>query len=135
VPKQLPAIPVRFYRTAASREPLLHSLRSLGKEDRRKIGTDVMRWPIGMRLVWSRKDGLWKSGLTFEARYAECSWRSRDREPARQAGAEDRDAESALQQSNTGTFIYEAFCRRSTLLYVVCLFNKNSGSGLEASGS
>src|SRR5215469_16004609 len=57
-------IPVRFYRTAAGREPVLEWLRSLDKEDRRTIGLDLMRvqfgWPIGMPLVRSLKDGLWE---------------------------------------------------------------------------
>jgi phage-related protein len=60
----LPEIPVRFYRTAAGREPVLDWLRSLEKEDRRAIGLDMMRvqfgWPIGMPLVRSLKDGLWE---------------------------------------------------------------------------
>jgi len=57
-------IPVRFYRTAAGREPVLEWLRGLDKEDRRVIGLDLMRvqfgWPIGMPLVRSLKDGLWE---------------------------------------------------------------------------
>src|SRR6202047_3750661 len=57
-------IPVRFYRTAAGREPVLEWLRSLDKEDRHAIGLDLMRvqfgWPIGMPLVRSLKDGLWE---------------------------------------------------------------------------
>jgi phage-related protein len=57
-------IPVRFYRTAAGREPVLEWLRSLDKEDRRTVGLDLMRvqfgWPIGMPLVRSLKDGLWE---------------------------------------------------------------------------
>jgi phage-related protein len=64
VSKQLPEIPVRFYSTAAGREPVLDWLRSLDKEDRRKIGTDLMRvqfgWPIGMPLVRSLGEGLWE---------------------------------------------------------------------------
>jgi hypothetical protein len=35
-------IPVRFYRTASGREPVLEWLRSLDKEDRRAIGLDPM---------------------------------------------------------------------------------------------
>lgn len=63
----LPEIPVRFYRTAAGREPVLDWLRSLEKEDRRAIGLDLMQvqfgWPIGMPLVRSLKDGLWGSQI------------------------------------------------------------------------
>ncbi len=57
-------IPVRFYRTAAGREPVLEWLRGLDKEDRRAIGLDLMRvqfgWPIGMPLVRILKNGLWE---------------------------------------------------------------------------
>ena len=62
--QQLPEIPVRFFRTASGREPVLDWLRTLDKEDRRIIGMDLMRvqfgWPIGMPLVRSLKDGLWE---------------------------------------------------------------------------
>jgi phage-related protein len=64
VPEQIPEIPVRFYRTAAGREPVLEWLRSLDKEDRQVIGFDLMRvqfgWPIGMPLVRNLGDGLWE---------------------------------------------------------------------------
>jgi phage-related protein len=60
----LPEIPVRFYCTAAGREPVLEWLRGLQKEDRRAIGLDLMRvqfgWPIGMPLVRSLRDALWE---------------------------------------------------------------------------
>jgi phage-related protein len=65
-------IPVRFYRTAAGREPVLEWLRSLDKEDRRAIGLDLMRvqfgWPIGMPLVRSLKDGIWEVRSTLPSR-------------------------------------------------------------------
>ncbi|MBV9612650.1 MAG: type II toxin-antitoxin system RelE/ParE family toxin [Acidobacteriaceae bacterium] len=60
----MPEIPVRFYRTAAGREPVLDWLRALDKEDRQVIGFDLMRvqfgWPIGMPLVRNLGDGLWE---------------------------------------------------------------------------
>jgi len=62
--QQAPEVPVRFYRSATGREPVLEWLRSLEQEDRRTIGLDLMRvqfgWPIGMPLVRSLKDGLWE---------------------------------------------------------------------------
>jgi phage-related protein len=65
-------IPVRFYRTAAGREPVLEWLRGLDKEDRRAIGLDLMRmqfgWPIGMPLVRSLKDGIWEVRSTLPSR-------------------------------------------------------------------
>src|SRR5436189_165388 len=64
-----PEIPVRFYRTDVGNEPVLEWLRSLGREDRRMIGLDLMRvqfgWPIGMPLVRSLKDGLWEVRSTL----------------------------------------------------------------------
>ncbi len=60
----MPEIPVRFFRTAAGREPVLDWLRKLDKEDRRVIGIDLMRaqfgWPIGMPLVRSLGGGVWE---------------------------------------------------------------------------
>lgn len=64
MPEHTPEIPVRFYRTAAGREPVLDWLRDLDKEDRQVIGSDLMRvqfgWPIGMPLVRNLSDGLWE---------------------------------------------------------------------------
>jgi hypothetical protein len=45
--RKLPEIPVRFYRSAAGKKPVLDLLRSLDKEDRHKIGTDLMRVQFG----------------------------------------------------------------------------------------
>ena len=65
-------IPIRFYRTAAGRAPVLEWLRGLDKEDRRAIGLDLMRvqfgWPIGMPLVRTLKDGLWEVRSTLPSR-------------------------------------------------------------------
>jgi phage-related protein len=59
-----PEIPVRFYRTALGKEPVLEWLCSLDRGDRRVIGMDLMRVqfgsPIGMPLVRSLKGGLWE---------------------------------------------------------------------------
>ena len=67
--RQAPQIPVRFYRTATGREPVLEWLRELDKEDRRAIGMDLMRvqfgWPIGMPLIRSLNDGLWELRSTL----------------------------------------------------------------------
>jgi phage-related protein len=64
VAEQIPEIPVRFYRTAAGREPVLDWLRELEKADRQVIGVNLMRvqfgWPIGMPLVRGLGDGLWE---------------------------------------------------------------------------
>ena len=66
---QVPEVPVRFYRTAGGREPVLDWLRGLDKDDRRAIGLDLMRvqigWPIGMPLLRSLKEGLWEVRSTL----------------------------------------------------------------------
>ena len=41
--ERAPEVPVRFYRSAAGREPVIEWLRSLDREDRRAIGLDLMR--------------------------------------------------------------------------------------------
>ncbi|HET9184355.1 MAG TPA: type II toxin-antitoxin system RelE/ParE family toxin [Candidatus Angelobacter sp.] len=65
----VPAVPVRFYRTAAGAEPAREWLRNLNREDRHNIGLDLMRvqygWPIGMPLVRSLKGGLWEVRCTL----------------------------------------------------------------------
>jgi phage-related protein len=62
-------VPVRFYRSAAGREPVLEWLRGLPKDDRRAVGLDLMRvqfgWPVGMPLVRSLQDGLWELRCTL----------------------------------------------------------------------
>jgi phage-related protein len=70
--ERLAEIPIRFYRTAAGREPVLEWLRGLDREDHRAIGHDLQRvqfgWPIGMPLVRSLKDGLWELRSTLPSR-------------------------------------------------------------------
>ena len=57
-------IPVVFYRTAAGAEVVRDWLRDLDEFDRHAIGQDLMRvqfrWPVGMPLCRSLKDGLWE---------------------------------------------------------------------------
>jgi phage-related protein len=57
-------IPVVFYRSAADTEPVREWLKSLGAEERKAIGTDLMRvqwrWPVGMPLCRPMGDGLWE---------------------------------------------------------------------------
>lgn len=69
---RVPAVPVRFYRTAAGTEPAREWLRNLNRADRHTIGLDLMRvqygWPIGMPLVRSLKGGLWEVRSTLPSR-------------------------------------------------------------------
>lgn len=73
MPSKRPAeIPVRFYRTAAGREPVVEWLRSLDKNDRRAIGRDLalvqFGWPVGMRLARGLGNGLWEVRSTLPSR-------------------------------------------------------------------
>ena len=57
-------IPVVFYRTAAGAEVVRDWLRGLDRDDRDAIGQDLMRvqfrWPVGMPLCRSLRQGLWE---------------------------------------------------------------------------
>lgn len=57
-------IPVVFYATGSGREPVREWLKSLDKEDRVVIGSDIraaqIGWPIGLPLCDSLGDGLWE---------------------------------------------------------------------------
>ena len=58
------AIPVVFYRTARSREPVRDCLKALPNEDRHTVGRDLAfvqyGWPVGMPLCRSLGGGLWE---------------------------------------------------------------------------
>lgn len=68
-PKQIPVV---FYRTAAGAEVVREWLQGLSSEDRQAIGLDLMRvqyrWPVGMPLCRSLKDGLWEVRTTLPSR-------------------------------------------------------------------
>jgi phage-related protein len=57
-------IPVVFYRTLDGNEPAREFLKSLSREDRREVGSDLhtlqAEWPVGMPLVRSMGKGLWE---------------------------------------------------------------------------
>jgi phage-related protein len=59
--KRIPAI---FFRTKAGGEPVRDWLKSLGRADRKQIGTDIMTvefgWPIGMPVCRSLGHGLYE---------------------------------------------------------------------------
>lgn len=60
-----PPIPVIFYREEPSgNEPVKEWLCKMDKESRKEIGRDIrivqLRWPLGMPLVRSLGNGLWK---------------------------------------------------------------------------
>jgi phage-related protein len=55
---------VFFYRTEADHEPVREWLQELDPQDRKAIGTDLLRvqeqWPIGMPVCRSLGKGLWE---------------------------------------------------------------------------
>jgi phage-related protein len=59
-----PILEVRFFQTAAGKEPVRDWLKSLLKEDRQSIGEDIKTaqfgWPLGMPLVRKLEKNLWE---------------------------------------------------------------------------
>jgi phage-related protein len=57
-------LPVFFYRTEAGYEPVREWLQELNPQDRKAIGTDLLRaqeqWPVGMPVCRSLGKGLWE---------------------------------------------------------------------------
>lgn len=57
-------IPLVFYRTAAGGEPVREWLKAIERENRLKVGQDLMRvqfrWPVGMPLCRPLGSGLWE---------------------------------------------------------------------------
>jgi phage-related protein len=55
---------VVFFRTEAGNEPVREWLKSLPREDCRKVGADILtvqyRWPIGKPLVDNLGEGIWE---------------------------------------------------------------------------
>lgn len=53
-----------FFETQTGRQPVLEWLKELPRADRHTIGQDLMRlqwrWPVGMPLCRSLRDGLWE---------------------------------------------------------------------------
>lgn len=56
---------VVFFRNESGREPVRDWLKSLDKDDRKKIGEDIkvvqFRWPLGMPLVRKIESDLWET--------------------------------------------------------------------------
>jgi len=64
MPAHLPALRIRFYRTAEGREPVREWLKDLPAEERKAIGDDLRTmqfgWPLGMPLVRNLASGIWE---------------------------------------------------------------------------
>jgi len=60
---------VVFFQSGTGNEPVRHWLKGLPKEDRKKIGADILTvqyaWPLGKPLVDNLGEGIWeiRSGL------------------------------------------------------------------------
>lgn len=70
----VPTFSVRFYRTATGTEPVREWLRSLPREDMKRIGEDIKTvqfgWPLGMPLVRKLDTELWEVRSTLPQRIA-----------------------------------------------------------------
>jgi phage-related protein len=57
-------LPAAFYALPSGREPVREWLRSLDREDKKRIGEDIkdveFSWPIGMPLCRALGNGLWE---------------------------------------------------------------------------
>lgn len=55
LPKSFPRLTVRFYREISGSEPVREWLKSLSRDEKREIGTDIKTvqfgWPMGMPTV------------------------------------------------------------------------------------
>jgi phage-related protein len=64
LPIPQPILEVRFFQTAAGKEPVRDWLKALLKEDRQSIGEDIKTaqfgWPLGMPLVRKLEKNLWE---------------------------------------------------------------------------
>ena len=64
-------IPLIFFRTLAGSEPVREWLKGLPEEERRAIGTDLLRaqwrWPVGMPLCRPLGNGLWEGRTNLPA--------------------------------------------------------------------
>ena len=62
--KDKPILPVTFYKTPIGNDPVADWFRLLHKQDRRRIGLDLLNvqqnWPIGMPVCRSLGKGLWE---------------------------------------------------------------------------
>ena len=60
-----PKLAVRFFVSAAGREPVREWLKGLGQPARKAIGDDIRTmqfgWPLGMPLVLKMADDLWEA--------------------------------------------------------------------------
>src|SRR6201988_712500 len=63
-PPKLPKISLIFFRTDQENEPVREWLKALQEEERKAIGTDLLRaqwrWPVGMPLCRPMGKGLWE---------------------------------------------------------------------------
>ena len=64
MPHRTKPLPDVFFATSAGREPVREWLKSLDRDDRREIGTDILAvqqgWPLGLPLCRSLGKGLWE---------------------------------------------------------------------------
>lgn len=68
--RQNPVLSCRFYQTPAGNEPVREWLKSLSKDIRQAVGTDVakvqVQWPVSKPLVGSLGNGLYEARTSFD---------------------------------------------------------------------
>lgn len=66
----LPTLEVRFFRSLSANEPVREWLKTLTREDRRRVGEDIKTaqfgWPVGMPLIRKLEKGLWEVRTDLE---------------------------------------------------------------------
>ena|SRR5687767_4437147 len=72
MPERLTPIPLRFWRSAAGREPVREWLNELPRDDQRTIGRDIAKvqfgWPVGLPLCRPLSGGLWEVRSSLPSR-------------------------------------------------------------------
>ncbi|MFP5414434.1 MAG: type II toxin-antitoxin system RelE/ParE family toxin [Gammaproteobacteria bacterium] len=70
--KPKPILAVKFFMTAAGKEPAREFLQKLTQEERKIIGTDIKEvqfgWPLGMPLVRKMEPDLWEVRSSLDDR-------------------------------------------------------------------
>ena len=70
----LPKLRASFYSTSNGREPVREWLKSLGSDERKRIGTDIayvqFKWPIGKPLIDHLRGSVWEIRSSLNNRIA-----------------------------------------------------------------
>lgn len=83
LPKSFPRLTVRFYREISGSEPVREWLKSLSRDEKREIGTDIKTvqfgWPMGMPTVGHIEKDIWEVRSRLRHELVACCSRSKAR--------------------------------------------------------